>query len=439
LDKYWTLEENVARTVQDARLQTREARSKLPARAKPHYRTIEEGLHLGYRKPRGRRGKPAPAGKWLLRSYRGGQNYRVETIGIADDFSDADGVVILDFAQAQNKARVLHVQRAHAAAGIAGPLTVAAALEKHLEHLAGEGKNVTNQRYHTGAFIIPALGDVEVGKLTAKQLRRWHHGLAGVAPRLRTAAGLPQQHQALDVADAEATRRRRSSANRILTTLKAALNHVWREKLVPSDGEWRRVTAFKSVDSARVRYLTIAEAKRLINACDPEFRLLVTAALQTGARYQELARLKVGDFNPDAGTLAILQSKSGKSRHVVLTDEGQAFFRQLAAGRNSEQLLLCRADGSAWGRSHQQSRMAAACRRAKIEPAVGIHALRHTWASLAVMHGMPLMVVARNLGHADVEMVQKFYGHLSRDFVTDAVREHAPRFGIAKSNVTALR
>jgi integrase len=429
----------MARTVQDARLQTREARTKLPARAKPHYRTIEEGLHLGYRKPRGRRGKPAPAGKWLLRSYRGGQTYRVETIGIADDFSDADGVVILDFAQAQNKARALHVQRAHTAAGIARPLTVAVVLEKHLEHLAGEGKTVRNQRYHVGAFILPALGDVEVGKLTAKQLRRWHHGLAAMSVRLRTKAGLPQRYAAVGAADSEAARRRRASANRILTTLKAALNHAWREKLVPSDGEWRRVTPFKGVDSARVRYLTIAEAKRLINAAEPEFRPLVTAALQTGARYQELARLKVADFNPDAGTLSIWQSKSGKPRHVVLTDEGAEFFRQLVAGRNSGALMLPRADGNAWGQSHQQLRMAAACKRAKIAPPINFHALRHSWASLAVMHGMPLMVVARNLGHADVEMVQKFYGHLSRDFVTDAVREHAPRFGIAKSNVAVLR
>ena len=57
------------------------------------------------------------------------------------------------------------------------------------------------------------------------------------------------------------------------------------------------------------------------------------AALQTGARYQELARLRVADFNVDAGTLAIWQSKSGKPRHIVLTDEGAAFFEQLCAGR----------------------------------------------------------------------------------------------------------
>ena len=45
------------------------------------------------------------------------------------------------------------------------------------------------------------------------------------------------------------------------------------------------------------------------------------AALQTGARYGELASLLVGDFNPDSGTVHIRTSKSGKDRHVVLTEQ----------------------------------------------------------------------------------------------------------------------
>ena len=57
--------------------------------------------------------------------------------------------------------------------------------------------------------------------------------------------------------------------------------------------------------------------------------------------------------------------------------------------------------------------MVEACARAKIKPAVGFHQLRHTWASLAVMNGVPLMVVARNLGHANTRMVEKHYGHLA--------------------------
>jgi hypothetical protein len=48
-------------------------------------------------------------------------------------------------------------------------------------------------------------------------------------------------------------------------------------------------------------------------------------------------------------------------------------------------------------------------------------------------------VVARNLGHADTRMVAKHYGHLAPGFVADAIRKHAPRYGLAqKSNVKPM-
>ena len=51
------------------------------------------------------------------------------------------------------------------------------------------------------------------------------------------------------------------------------------------------------------------------------------------------------------------------------------------------------------------------------------------------MAGMSLMVVAKNLGHSDTRMVEKFYGHLAPSYVADEIRGKAPRFGIAKSNI----
>jgi integrase len=47
-----------------------------------------------------------------------------------------------------------------------------------------------------------------------------------------------------------------------------------------------------------------------------------------------------------------------------------------------------------------------------------------------VMAGMPLMVVARQLGHADTRMIVQHYGHLAPDFVNQAIRAGAPKFGI---------
>ena len=128
------------------------------------------------------------------------------------------------------------------------------------------------------------------------------------------------------------------------------------------------------------------------------------------------------------------KSKANKDRHIVLTDEGRAFFAQLSAGRLASDLLL----GREWKKANQSDPMKAACKRAKIEPAVGFHQLRHTWASLSAMNGVPLFVIAKALGHSDTRMVEKHYGHLSQSYVAEAIRKGAPRFGFKPSNVRAL-
>jgi integrase len=429
-------EHTVARTIEDAKLQTREARGRLEARGKPHYRLIEPGLHLGYRKPRGRKGKPAAAGKWCLRSYlgKGSQSYVVETIGTADDFSDADGFAILNFAQAQQKARATMVKRVHEANGVAGPLTVKQVIDDYLDHLDDKGKSGYDNRKRAEAHILPVLGTAEVATLTTKQLHDWFVGLAKQPPRIRTAQGEAQQHRKRDESTdpAEWLRKRRVSANRTLTVLRAALNKAFRDGKVASDTAWRRVEPFEGVDTARVRYLTLAEAQRLLNASSGAFRKLAQAALQTGCRYGELIRLTVADFNPDAGTLHVRQSKSGKGRHVVLTAEGAEFFTDLTTGRSGSEIMLMKDNGKPWSADHQLRPMCAACERAKIDPPVGFHQLRHTWASHAVMNGVPLLVVAKNLGHVDTRMVEKHYGHLAPSYIADAIRAHAPKFGFAR-------
>jgi len=423
----------MARRTPDARLESRESRSRLASRGKPHYRLLEPGLHIGYRRLKGRKGRPAVAGTWVARHYVGGRSYVVEKIGVADDFSDSDGTIILSFAQAQDKARTRMVLRAQSADGIAGPLTVRAAVEGYLEFLEAHGKSAVDARHRANAHICPKLGDLEVSSLTPTMLRKWLANLARALPRARTKPGKLQQHRAFDGSD-EAIRRRKSSANRTWTILRAALNHAFRDELVVSDAAWRKVKSFKDVDAARVRYLTVEQARRFLNASDSEFRPLAQAALQTGCRYSELARLEVADFNPDSGTLAIRRSKSGKARHVVLSDEGVLFFRQLTVGRADSEIMLRKANGEAWRASHQLRPMAQACINARIDPPISFHGLRHTWASHAVMNGVPLLVVAKNLGHADTRMVEKHYGHLAPSYIADAIRAGAPRFGMVKSS-----
>jgi integrase len=316
----------------------------------------------------------------------------------------------------------------HLHPALAGPLTVRTAIENYLEVLEANGKSTVDARHRAKAHVDPTIGDFEVSSLTAAILAKWLAKFAKALPRARTKPGRPQQYRSFDGSE-EAIRRRKSSANRTWTILRAAFNHAFREGQVDSDGAWRKVKSFKSVDAARVRYLTVDEARRLANASDPDFRLLVQAALQTGCRYSELGRLEVADFNPDSGTLAIRQSKSGKARHVVLTDEGASLFRRLSAGRAGWEVMLRKANGGAWRTSHQLGPMAQACQRATINPPVSFHSLRHTWGSLATMNGTPLLVVAKNLGHADTRMVERHYSHLAPSYIADPIRAGAPKFG----------
>ena len=75
-----------------------------------------------------------------------------------------------------------------------------------------------------------------------------------------------------------------------------------------------------------------------------------------------------------------------------------------------------------WGKSHQFRPLREACAAAKIAPAVSFHILRHTHASRLAMKGVPMGVIAAQLGHADLKMTTKHYAHLSPSYVADTFR-----------------
>jgi len=416
----------MAGAVKHAKLDSRTARKNLKRGRQPHWHSLTTGrVHLGYQCWKG-----DPAGRWVLRRYIGNERYRIETLGLADDDAAvaADGVHVLDFEQAKAKAaaKVAPPQTAPL-----GPLTVRDAWERYLEAKRNKGKAVDDAMSRGRVHILPELGNLVVAELTSDTLQRWLATMAAAPAQTRAKAGKPRYRKAPSTDDE--IRARQATANRVLTLLKAALNLAFKDKKVKNRDAWDgdALEPFENVETARLQYLQIAEAQRLINACDPEFRPLVQAALETGCRYSELARLVVNDFNADAGTVTISKSKSGKSRHVILTPEGADFFRLHCAGRGGNELMFVHADGSRWQKSEQARPMREACKHAKITPRISFHILRHTWASHAVMNGMPLMVVAKNLGHVDTRMVEKHYGHLAPSFIIDAIHASAPRFGVA--------
>ena len=63
---------------------TRSARGRLKARREPYWRSISDGLAIGYR-------KGAKGGTWIARHYTVEAGRRFYALGAADDVADADG------------------------------------------------------------------------------------------------------------------------------------------------------------------------------------------------------------------------------------------------------------------------------------------------------------------------------------------------------------
>lgn len=379
---------------------------------------MSSGCALGYR-------RTPTGGSWIARFRDDAGQRSYEALGAADDFSDADGLTLFSFAQAQIRARSYFERRAREIAGdvvhTSRPFTVAQALDIYLAAYERRGgKSLDLMLGKARVYILPELGAFPVAKLTKGRIERWLSEIASSQPRVRTKSGMPQKFR--DTAGgAETLRWRRATANRVLSLLKAALNHGYQEGRIAQDDAWRRVKSFREADAARICYLTDDQCRQLVAACDDDFSDLVVAALLTGCRYAEISNLIVDDFNADSGTVRIRVSKSGRPRYVALTDEGRQFFERQISGKPRDALLFLRSKGQRWKRADQQRPLASACAKAELDN-VTFHGFRHTYASRLAMKGVPFAVIAAQLGHADTRMVERHYGHLTPNYVADTVR-----------------
>jgi integrase len=364
----------------------------------------------------------------MARHFNTATGRRKASLGVADDFEDADGIRVLSFDQAQAKAREWASLKAQEDTGEvhAGSFTVAQAMAEYISHLTKVKRKPQDRTAAiVKAHILPVLGNVELVKLTHGRVKAWRDALAEAAPRVRTKKGQPQAYR---TAEEGSQRARQATANRILTVLKAALNHAKSDsRRIATDAAWVDVKPFAKVDVPKVRFLTPDEVKALIQACEPDFDNLVKGALCSGMRFGELTRLTVKDFDSKEGTVYVALSKNGESRHVELNDEGIAFFASMTQGKKDSAVIFLR-NGKAWKTSEQKRPMDAACETAKIE-GVTFHILRHTYASHSVMNGMPIEVLAKNLGHKDTRITMRHYAHLSDGYMKRMVRENAPSFG----------
>jgi integrase len=179
-----------------------------------------------------------------------------------------------------------------------------------------------------------------------------------------------------------------------------------------------------------VDFLDAAEVGRLLARTEEDGPPLVCAmiavCIYAGLRRGELAGLRWRDLDFTANRLTVARSyrrlpKGGKIRHLPLHSELACVLRQWRercpetpeglvfpiAGRRGYRMLnraelLGLPDLLRGARCHT--------------PDKPWHALRHTFAAHAVMSGIPLYTVKELLGHASIEMTQR-YAHLAPDYL----------------------
>lgn len=392
----------MARKVRSSALENRTQRLKLPIAKKPIFVRVGPGISLGYRRNQ-------TAGTWVLRVADGSGGARTEAIGRADDHDDADGVEFMDYWQAQERAKAA-ARRGGAADAGTEPLTVRSTAETYLHWLtAKNARTAADTRGRLEKHFLPRFGSMLVSALTKTMLDGW---LASMVAKF---------------GDLERVRRSKDSANRVLSMVKALLNHAIRDPAnrLSDDSAWRLVKPFRGASKPRdVRY-TDEEVRLLVDcAADKATADLITGAFLTGARYGELAEARVSQFDPRAKTLRVNVGKTG-ARTIILQSSAFRFVSKLASGRASQDFLFVRSDGSRWKRSDQTRPIKEALRKANLPQDGSLYALRHTYISRAIEGGVPLNIIADNCG-TSVRMIEKTYAKVLAEKRRDFIEAGAP-------------
>jgi integrase len=423
-----------------ANLSSPAVRSKLKIRAAPHYGPLGAGTHLGYRRMRG-------AGSWILRRYCGSEKYVAEAFALADDLGPADGVKILTFHQAQDKAREL--AKAHA----------------ELERLKADGPPLTVGR------ACDEYADGREG--------RWVNELSGSKhDARRRLARLPKDlletPLALLTVDTLATARPEID-DRTVHDLRAALNAAarrYRDRLPPTlrdiirDGLASPGSA-RDAPSREIVALSEGDVKRLVAAAQEVDRedgwdgglfRIVLALASTGSRFSQIARCRVADVQAGQRRLMVPPSAKGKSDNkaariaVPIGDDVIKALTPATVGRLGNEPLFTRpgwkqagvgqwekAEIRPWRSSAEFARpWRLIIERVGLSGVTPYH-LRHAAIVRSLRLGLPVQLVAK-LFDTSATMIQKNYSASIVDALGElAEKMVAPLAPVAPSPIAAVR
>jgi len=165
------------------------------------------------------------------------------------------------------------------------------------------------------------------------------------------------------------------------------------------------------------RFLTDDEVKRILKAAaKSDLGPLVATAIYTGMRKSELFNLEWTDLDFPVGTITV-RNKEGfttKSKRFRIIPIHPALKWILWPLRAKE--------GLCFDATNNRRVFRRIVRKSKIQGDIGLHTLRHTFASHLIMNGVDIVTVSKLLGHSSISTTM-IYSHLTGDHIKTAVEK----------------
>lgn len=213
------------------------------------------------------------------------------------------------------------------------------------------------------------------------------------------------------------------SCNRLLILLRYVFNLAIRWEVAGVKANPTHGFPLMEENNKKERYLSKDEASILYEALKKSdnqiLQFIVPMLILTGARKREVLDAKWEDFDLERQAWRIPISKSGRARHVPLSEGAVTVLKMVPRNQRCD-----------WVFANPKTHLpyvSIFCSWNTVRKQVGlsdvrIHDLRHSFASFLVNAGRSLYEVQKILGHTQIKTTQR-YAHLSQDSLIAAANE----------------
>lgn len=285
-------------------------------------------------------------------------------------------------------------------------MTFSALADLYLEDVKTNNKAVTyrTRESRLRVWIRPYFDDKPINEITPALVRKWEN-------TLKSAQGSTGKPLSLDY------------MNNLVITLSSVFQYATRfHGLQQNPVRIAGNTVGKKTRS--LRFWTKDQFNKFINTFDPAdpFRCLFDFMYYTGVRIGELQALTAGDIDLDSGSVTVNKTyhmihgegtvtapKTEKGNRTVtippfLCDEIRKYEQRIYGIRKTDRVFFQPATTI--------DRIFKAHTAAAGLPAIRIHDIRHSHASLLIDLGFSALLVSERLGHENVSTTLNIYAHL---------------------------